>query len=198
MTRFLGPLDNEGRVPPLQQTRVSSFLISAHGAQARQLGLSLPTHFRDAIDVELHAQFHHAMEIASMLAHATSWTPDPILAFLIGKWESTWLPRAADGVTDAGQALLIDLAALGHALHAVIRPAALLPENANPLDPFVLALHRIEFDSGRVIQAQMIFLKSKELFSVRDQVSAVVERRHSEVRALWFALLHGIGVSESL
>jgi len=196
MTRFLGPLDNEGRVPPLQQTRVSSFLISAHSAQARQLCMVLPTHFRNAMDVELHSQFHHAMEIASMLARATSWVQDPILAFLIGKWEATWMPRAADGVTDSGLALLIDLVALGHALHAVIRPAALLPENINPLDPFALALHRTEFDSGRVLQAQVMFLKSNELMSVRDQVSAAVERRHSEVRSLWIAMLHGIGITD--
>ena len=37
MSTFLGPLDATGRVPPRQQTRVAAFLVSCHGAMARQL-----------------------------------------------------------------------------------------------------------------------------------------------------------------
>ena len=42
MSEFFGPLDSEGRVPPRQQTRVAAFLISAHGALARQFASALP------------------------------------------------------------------------------------------------------------------------------------------------------------
>ena len=42
MSGFFGPLDPGGRVPPRQQTRVATFLISAHGALARQFAFSLP------------------------------------------------------------------------------------------------------------------------------------------------------------
>ena len=37
----LGPLDATGRVPPRQQTRVAAFLVSGHGAMARQLAIAL-------------------------------------------------------------------------------------------------------------------------------------------------------------
>lgn len=42
MNELFGPLDSERRVPPRQQTRVAAFLISAHGALARQFALTLP------------------------------------------------------------------------------------------------------------------------------------------------------------
>jgi len=76
----------------------------------------------------------------------------------------------------------------------VIRPAALLPTEAQSLDAFVQALRRIEFESGRLIQAQILFLKSPELASVRDAVSTAVEKRHAIVRKLWRDLLGGLGV----
>ena len=42
MSGLFGPLDSEGRVPPRQQTRVAAFLVSAHGALARQFAFALP------------------------------------------------------------------------------------------------------------------------------------------------------------
>ena len=42
MSDFFGPLDFDSRVPPHQQTRVAAFLISAHGALARQFAFALP------------------------------------------------------------------------------------------------------------------------------------------------------------
>lgn len=41
MSMFLGPLDAAGRVPPGQQTRIAAFLLSCHGAMARQLALAV-------------------------------------------------------------------------------------------------------------------------------------------------------------
>jgi len=57
-----------------------------------------------------------------------------------------------------------------------------------------MALRRIEFESSRMIQAQILFLKSDDLKQVRDAVNAAVESRHLQVRKLWTALLEGIGV----
>ncbi len=100
-------------------------------------------------------------------------------------WEAAWLPKPATGMADATEGLMIDMAALGHALHAAIRPAALLPLEASAQDPFVVALRRIEFESGRLMQAQILFLKSPRLLPVRDAVNAAVERRHAQVSELW-------------
>ncbi len=194
MSMFLGPLDSVGGIPARQQTRLSAFLISAHGALARQLSVAVPIHLRFGWETELHAQFYRETEIVSLLLHATSWAPDPELALLSLSWEVAWLPKPSTDVTDWSQGLLIDTAAFGHALHAAIRPAALLPLEASAQDPFVVALRRIEFESGRLMQAQILFLKSAQLLPVRDAVNAAVERRHAQVRALWTVMLEGIGV----
>jgi hypothetical protein len=58
MNEFFGPLDSKGRVPPHQQTRVAAFLISAHGALARQFAFTLPIKFESAWQTELNAQIY--------------------------------------------------------------------------------------------------------------------------------------------
>jgi hypothetical protein len=196
MNPFLGPLEN-GRIPAVQQTRVSAFLMSAHGALTRHLAVALPASLHQGWQVEMHSQYCREMEILSLLARATSWVPDPQLGILIWQWEAAWLPRPVSGAVDRTQATLIDLAALGHALHAVIRPAALLPENFPDSDPFGLAMRRIEFESGRLMQAQILFLKGPELIPVRDAVATAVEQRHSQIRELWQNMLRTMQVDVS-
>jgi hypothetical protein len=194
MNQFLGPLDPAQRVPPLQQTRVASFLISAHGALAKQLAMTLPGQLKAGWQTELNAQLHRETEIVSLLMRATSWVPDFTLPYHALTWEVAWLPKAVTGVADQVLAMTIDIAALGHAVHGAIRPAALLPVEVSAEDPFGMALRRIEFESGRLIQAQIRFLKSDDLKPVRDAVSAAVEGRHRQVRKLWTELLAGIGI----
>ena len=194
MSMFLGPLDSIGRVPPRQQSRVASFLISAHGALARHLAFTLPGQMKAGWQTELNAQFYREAEIVSLMLRATSWVIDPELLILSAFWEAAWLPRPTEGVADRAQAFIIDIAALGHAQHAVIRPAALLPESGPLLDPFALALRKIEFESGRLMQAQIMFLKSADLLPFRSAVNTAVESRHEQVRKLWDDMLSSIGV----
>jgi hypothetical protein len=197
MSPFLGPLDADGCVPALQQTRLSAFLMSAHGAQARQLGTALSGGLQHAWQVELHSQYCREIEILSLITRATSWVFDPLLMFLIWQWEVAWLPRPAEGAADQVQGLLIDLAAFGHALHSVIRPAALLPEFEPHDNAFALAMRRIEFESGRLMQTHILFLKSHELVPFRGAVTAAVERRHAQVRELWNGMLLGMEIETS-
>ena len=68
MNALLGPTDEEGRIPPAQQTRVAAFLLSAHGAQARQLAAAMPTRLHQPWHIELHSQYCREMEIISLLA----------------------------------------------------------------------------------------------------------------------------------
>jgi hypothetical protein len=195
MNRFLGPLDSTGRVPPLQQTRVASFLVSAHGALARRLAMSLPGQLKAEWQAELNGQLHREAEIVSLLMRSTAWLPDFALPYHMLIWEGAWMPQPVAGVTDPVLMMTIDIAALGHAVHGAIRPAALLPVEASADDAFVTALRRIEFESGRLIQAQIHFLKGDDLKPVRDAVSAAVERRHHQVRKLWADLLASIGIT---
>lgn len=198
MNAFLGPIDSHGRVPPRQQTRVASFLISAHGALARQLAFALPRQMKAGWQTELNAQFYRESEIVSLLLRATSWVVDPELLMLAASWETAWLPRPVSSPGDSILGLTIDMAAFGHAVHGAIRPAALLPDNAPADDPFVMALRRIEFESGRMIQAQILFLKGQDLLPYRDAVNAAVDERHRQVRDLWDAMLRGIGVERKV
>ncbi|MCA1381374.1 hypothetical protein I6F34_11045 [Bradyrhizobium sp. BRP05] len=194
MSGFLGPVAPDGRIPPNQQTKVAAFLISAHGALARQFAFMLPARLDAAWQTELNAQFYRETEIVSLLLRATSWVVDPSLGYMFASWESAWLPAPVEGIADPRLAQMIHLAALAHAVHAGIRPAALLPIEANAQDPFVMALRRIEFESGRLLQAQILFLKSTDLAPHRDAVSAALAQRHAGVRKLWRELLESIGI----
>jgi hypothetical protein len=194
MSGLLGPLDSEGRVPHGQQTRVAAFLISAHGALARQFALALPAKFEAGWQTELNAQFYRESEIVSLLMRATAWVPDLALGYMTISWEAAWLPMPNEGIPDRSLWQAVHLATLAHAVHAGIRPAALLPLEANPNDPFVMALRRIEFESGRLLQAQILFLKGPDLLPFRDTVSRVLESRHTELRKLWHDTLASLGI----
>jgi hypothetical protein len=194
MSGLLGPLDSEGRVPHGQQTRVAAFLISAHGALARQFALALPAKFEAGWQTELNAQFYRESEIVSLLMRATAWVPDLALGYMTISWEAAWLPMPNEGIPDRFLWQAVHLATLAHAVHAGIRPAALLPLEANPNDPFVMALRRIEFESGRLLQAQILFLKGPDQLPFRDTVSRVLESRHTELRKLWHDTLASLGI----
>jgi hypothetical protein len=195
MSEFFGPLEAQGRVPPRQQTRVAAFLVSAHGALARQFALALPAQLKAGRQTELNSQFYREWEIVSLLLRATTWVPDVALTYLAGPWEAAWMPKPIEGIADRLLASTVDLAALAHAVHAAIRPAALLPVEANAEDPFVMAVRRIEFESGDLLQAQIVFLQGDLLMPFRDTVNAGIERRHAEVRKLWIEMLESIGIT---
>lgn len=191
MNGFFGPLDAGGRVPAHQQTRVAAFLVSAHGALARQFAFALES----AWQTELNAQFYRETEMVSLLMRATSWVPDFTLGYMAAAWETAWFPKPIGGIEDRSLALAADLATRAHAIHAGIRPAALLPVDAGAHDPFVMALRRIELESSRLLQAQIILLKGPDLAPFRGAVSAALERRHAEIHKLWTEALEGVGIS---
>jgi hypothetical protein len=197
MSELFGPLDSERRVPPRQQTRVAAFLISAHGALARQFAFTLPIKLEAAWQTELNAQVYRETEVVSLLLRATSWVPDLSLAYMATSWETAWFPAPIEGIPDQSLAAAAGLATLAHAVHAVIRPAALLPVEANANDPFAMALRRIEFESGRLLQAQILLLKGPELVPFRNAVSAALERRHAEIGRLWAQALEGVGITNA-
>jgi hypothetical protein len=197
VSEFFGPLDSEGRVPPRQQTRVAAFQISAHGALARQFAFALPMKLESAWQTELNAQFYRETEIVSLLLRATTWVPELALGYMAASWETAWFPAQIEGIPDRTLAMAVGLATLAHAVHAGIRPATLLPVEANANDPFMMALRRIESESGRLLQAQILFLKGPELVPFRDAVSSALERRHTEIRKLWTEALESVGITNS-
>lgn len=189
------PSEQRAAITPGQQTRIAAFLVSAHGALARRLALALPLHLGAGWQTELHAELFREAEIVSLLLRATDWQPDLLLALLVMNWELAWMPRPAAGCEDPTIALLVDLAAFGHALHGAIRPATICPDG-NASDPFVMALRRIEFEGGRLMQGQIMVLKDARFAGYRAAVIAAVEQRHLQVRELWRTLLESIGLRE--
>src|SRR5258708_35073697 len=117
MSEFFSPLDSAGRVPSRQQTRVSAFLISAHGALARQLAITLPGRLNEGWQTELNAQLYREAEIVSLLLRATSWAPDLALPYLASTWEMAWLPQLVAGGAGTSLSVAIAIAAQAHAIH---------------------------------------------------------------------------------
>lgn len=195
MSAILGSPNPDRGVSPRQQTRIAAFLISAHGALARQYAFTLPLKLNASWQAELNAQVFREAEIVSLLLRATSWVPDLALGSLAAYWEMAWLPVPVEGIPDPPLAMAAGLATLAHAVHARIRPAALLPVNVNADAPFAMALHRIEFESGRLLQMQMLLLKGENLAPFREAVSAALETRHNEIGRLWDDVLAGLGVA---
>jgi hypothetical protein len=55
-------------------------------------------------------------------------------------------------------------------------------------------LNRVEFESSRLLQAQIMLLKGPNLVPFREAVSSALERRHAQVRKLWTEALEGVGI----
>jgi len=137
------------------------------------------------------SQSAREMEALALLRSMVQWSPDPrlltesipIVAPLSTAWGQIlmppgplFLPRAAyRGIS------------LGHAQLARMRLSPIIPENADPLAPFVVALQRMEQEDGRMLQTQIRLLKNlgtdipvseREDFIEQDQelVSAVFEQ----------------------
>ncbi len=58
-----------------------------------------------------------------------------------------------------------------------------------------MAPRRIEFDSGRMLQTQIIVQKSSILLPYRAAVNCALERRHREVRKLWHDMLRSVATA---
>ena len=103
-------------------------------------------------------------EALSLLASTTNWDGNPGLALraytitapLTKAWSEVMMPP---GPAFNGQAAYRGVA-LGHAQLSRLRLAPIIPEGADPLDPFVVALQRIEQENGRMLQTQIRLLKS--------------------------------------
>ncbi len=185
MTTPAFDLDADGRVPASQQTRVAMFLVSAFGAYARRLSALVPGPLRDAPAVALHAEYFGVLEAVSLITRSTSWTFDAWAPMQLARWELAWLPQPVLPPGTVADDALIDLAAFGHALLGGLRPATLLPANANPADPFVLALRTLDVESGRLIQSPAAILRHPTFGPRQDAVQQRLDSRYTQVRGLW-------------
>lgn len=179
----LGPLLADGSVAAWRQARLGAFLVSAYGGLARLAAVHGAVGAGGGLALgEAAAQ---AGGIVAAVLRGTSWQPDFWVAMNVARWEFAWLPNGLprDGVPP-GLALALDAAALGLAIASVVRPAPLLPPQADAAAPFAGALALAELEGGRL---QLPFLRLvEELPGVPAPArDAAIERRRAGVAALW-------------
>ena len=194
MSTFLGPLDATGRVPPRQQTRVAAFLVSCPWRDG--------TAACDRPRLASQSRLANGIEFAALPRIRNRLTAAP--GDLVGARSGTVVSGSIVGSGLAAQASrrVADRIAGVHrstwqrsAMPCTPSYGLRLYCRSGPmLDPFALALRRIELESGRLMQAQIMLLKSADLLPLRHAVSTAIESRHEQVRKLWDDMLSSIGI----
>ena len=156
-------ISTQGFTPEIQ-TKISLFLSSTKSGNLMfHAGVQWQPRL-DPVHQAMLAQYSRELEALTLLSRTTHWSLNPaltmrvsqILAPLTLAWGQVMLPPGP---------LLNPRAAyrgisLGHAQLARIRLAPVIPDHTDPLNPFVVALQRIELENGRLLQTQIRLLKN--------------------------------------
>lgn len=161
------------------QTKIALFAGAAKSVNAAIMGAAELQPQITAAYPFVHGQLCRELEFASLLARVTLWSPNPSLYFegaglaaaLWGEWWRIQLPPGPAFDARAAYAAL----ALGHALLARVRLAPVIGEEASELDPFVVAVRRMEQENGRMIQAQIRLLKDGASPLGQDEREGLIE-----------------------
>jgi hypothetical protein len=124
-------------------------------------------------------------EAISLLASTTQWDGNPALAVkayaitapLAAAWTQVMMPP---GPAFNAQAAYRGIA-LGHAQLSRLRLMPVIPEEADPLDPFVVALRRIEQENARMLQTQIRLLQNLGTGIAMQEREALVEKEQELV-----------------
>lgn len=139
------------------------------------------------------SQSSREMEAITLLTSATHWDTNPALTIeaarisgpLMMAWSQIMMPP---GPAFNPQAAYRGIA-LGHAQLARLRLTPVIPDNGNPLDPFIIALHRIEQENGRMLQTQIRLLKNIGTDIPLGEREALVEKEQELVDGVASAFL---------
>jgi len=145
------------------QTRIALFVGAAKTINAALLAPHVLAPSTTVAYPFIHGQWFREIESASLLARVTRWSLNPLVyaegAALVAPIWREWSRIQASGAAFGDPAAAYAALALGHALLARVRLAPVLPADVGELDPFVVAIRRIEQEGGRMIQAQIRLLK---------------------------------------
>jgi hypothetical protein len=165
---------------PAIQTKIALLLCAAkNGNLMFQAGMQWAPDLGVAQQFLL-SQSARELEAVALLNRTTRWSHDPalllhgsrIVAPLSLAWSQVMLPP---GPMFNPQAAYRGLS-LGHAQLARIRLLAVIPDQADPLDPFVVALRRIEQENGRMLQTQIRLLKGIDIDTPIEEREARLEQ----------------------
>lgn len=175
------------------QTRISVFLGAAKNINAALMGEAALLPITGVSQAFVHSQLFREVEAASLLARVTRWSLLwPVYAEAARLSAPLWAElarcRGLAGPTIDQRAAFNGLA-LGHALLARVRVTPIIPQHIDELDPYVVALRRIEADSGRLIQLQVRLLQHAAQSRVVDDAEAIVEHEQQVVDDAYGAFL---------
>ena len=172
------------RFDAMAQTKIALFVGTAKVVNATiMLGFAMQPYAGVAYPF-VHGQYFRESEYASLLARVTRWAPAPHVyleaaAVTAPLWRE-WSRACVDAFPVANAGGMYGALALGHALLARVRLAPVIHEDADPLDPFVVAIRRIEQEGGRMIQAQIRLLKDGGgMLDAPEREKIVLERQAS-------------------
>ncbi|MQM31855.1 MAG: hypothetical protein CRU78_15600 [Candidatus Accumulibacter phosphatis] len=139
------------------------------------------------------SQSARELEAVTLLARTTQWASNPALALeanrivapLLTAWGQIMMPP---GPLFNPRAVYRGIS-LGHAQLARIRLLPVIPDNADPLDPYVVALSRIEQENGRMLQTQIRLLKNIEADMPLAERETLVEQDQELVDGVFSAFL---------
>ena len=177
------------------QTKISLLLTAAKNANALFLGA---VEFRPFLGLEqqfLHTQYFQEMESLLLITKVTRWSSDPrlytdALNFTAPIW-AEW--RAISGPFGIGHLNPLNFyqgLALGHAMLSQIRLTPIIPSDADPADPYVIALRRVEQDNARMIQTQIALLRTISPDISPDEREALIEAKQEIVRQTFLKFLN--------
>jgi hypothetical protein len=178
------------------QSRITLFVNAAKGANATFLGtldlvpgMSLPQEF-------IHAQYFREIELASLLGRATHWTLNSLVyveaqVLATPLWAALWSIQAPPGPLQDEGARYRGLA-FGHALLARVRLTPVIPADADESMPYVVALRRLDQESGRQIQTQIRLLKDAPVALEPAAREAIVQEEQARVDAAFARLLDAL------
>ena len=164
---------------PDTQTRIALFVGATKSLHATLLSTAGFLPATSAAYPFMHGQYFRETEFASLFARVTRWSANPLIywqaaALTAPLWSEWWRIQGPLGTLLDQRAAYRGLA-FGHALLARVRLAPVMPAAADELDPFVVAMRRVEQDNGRMIQAQIRLLKEAPAAMTLAEREQIVE-----------------------
>lgn len=145
------------------QTRLSLLLIAAKQGNASFHAAAASLPMQHPAQQFLLSQSFRETEALTLLQRVTQWSANPgcyvEAARLLAPLSSAWGGLLLSGAALSGGAAYFRGIALGHATLARIRLTPVIPASLDPLDPYAIAITRIEQENGRLLQTQIRLLK---------------------------------------
>ncbi len=175
---------------PSAQSKISLMIMTAKNVNALFLGAVEFMPFVGTEQQLLHAQYFQEMESILLLSKVTRWTTDPriymesmpILAPIWNEWRSRC---GLSGISALDPKGFYQGLALGHALLSRIRVVPVIPPDIDATDPYAVALRRIEQDNGRMIQSQIVLLRSTAAAMPEDERDTLIEEKQDLVNEVF-------------